>query len=233
MPCPHLAGVRIRPWLLATCSPDPDAAATVPSMGSLDLSEESMTRVGEAPVRVRPPTMSKLSPTEIIRLLLLSCSEVAPQSLSIARVLVVPSAPSPVEVGPSELSPGTETTVMEFPSVSAPVETCITDASHAACSKSVIGIAPVSTSTGVNTGAMPMTDLEQAGSIQDVASVLSSGWPDLSEESLTRVVETSMDLSEEPMARVGPAGFTPPSDRYLSGSLDLSAETMTRGGSHG
>ena len=76
MPCFHTTGVLSRPWLLASCSPD--AAATVPSMGSLDLSEESMTRVGEAPVRGRPPTMSKLSPTEINRLLLLSCSEVAP-----------------------------------------------------------------------------------------------------------------------------------------------------------
>ena len=31
-----------------------------PSMGSLDLSVESMTRVGEGPVRGRPPTMSKI-----------------------------------------------------------------------------------------------------------------------------------------------------------------------------
>ena len=104
--------------------------------------------------------MSKLSSTEINRLLLLSCSEVAPPSLSVARVLIVPSAPSPYEVDPSELSPGTETTVMEFPSVSTPVETCITDASHAACTKSVIGIAPVSTPVEVGT----------AGSIQDVAT---------------------------------------------------------------
>ena len=124
---------------------------------------------------------------------------------------------------------------------SAPIETCITDASHAACTKCVIGIAPVSTPVDVGT----------SGSIQDVAiSVLSSGWPDLSEESLTRVGETSiaassgstsgvadqssswsLDLSEEPMTRVGPAGSTPPSDQYLSGSLDLSAESMTRGGS--
>jgi hypothetical protein len=131
----------------------------VPSMGSLDLSEESMTRVGEAPVRGPPPTMSKLSPTEINRLQLFSCSEVAPPSLSIARVLVVPAAPFPVEVGPSELSPVTDTTVMEFPSVSVPVETGITDASHAACSKSVVGIAPMSTPVEVVT----------SGSIQDVA----------------------------------------------------------------
>jgi len=102
MPCPHTTGVRIRPWLSASCSLD--SAATVPSMGSLDLSEESLTRVGEAPVRGPPPTMSKLSSTEINRLPLLCCSEVAPPSLSTARVLVVPSAPNPVEVGPSELS---------------------------------------------------------------------------------------------------------------------------------
>ena len=114
-------------------------------MDSLDLSEESMTRVGEAPARGPPPTMSKLSSTEINRLLLLSCSEVAPPSLSIARVLVVPSVPTPVEVGPSELSPVTDTTAMEFPSASVPVETGITDAFHAASSKSVVGIAPVST----------------------------------------------------------------------------------------
>jgi hypothetical protein len=123
IPCPHTTCVRIRPLRSAACSPD--AAATVPSMGTLDLSEESMNHVGEAPVRSRPPTMSK----SIYRLLLLSCSEVALPSLSVARVLVVPSAPSPVEVGPSDLSPGTETTTMEFPSVSVPVETGITDAS--------------------------------------------------------------------------------------------------------
>jgi hypothetical protein len=118
-----------------------------------------MTRVGEAPVHGRPPTMSKLPLTEINRLLLLSCSEVASPSLSAVRVLVVPSAPSPVEDGPSDLS-------MEFPSVSVPVETCITDASHAACSKSIVGIAPVSTPVEVGT----------SGSIQDVANNgLSSG----------------------------------------------------------
>ena len=164
MPCPHTTVGLIRPWLLASCSPD--AAATVPSMGSLDLAEESMTRVGEAPVRGHPPTTSKLPPTEINRLLLLSCSEVAPPSLSAVRALVVPSAPSPVEVGPSDLSPDTKTTAMEFPSVSVPVETCITDASHAACSKSVVGISPVSTLVEVGT----------SGSIQDVANNgLSSG----------------------------------------------------------
>ena len=208
----------------------------------LALSEEPLARGGSAvPVRGRPPTMSKLSPTEINRLLLLSCSEVAPPSLSAVRVLVVPSAPSPVEVGPSASSPGTETTAMEFPSVSVPVETCITDASHAACSKSVVGIAPVSTPVEVGT----------SGSIQDVTiSGLSSGWPDLSEESLTRVGEFSiaassgstsgvadrsssgsLDLSEEPLARVGSARSTLPSDRYLSGSLDLPAEPLARGGS--
>ena len=99
-----------------------------------------------APVCGSPPTMSKLSLTEINRLLLFSCAEVAPPLLSIARVLVVPSVPSPVEVGPSQLSPVTDTTALEFPSVSVPVETGITDASHAACSKSVVGIAPVSVS---------------------------------------------------------------------------------------
>jgi hypothetical protein len=143
MPCPHQTGVRFRPWLLASCPPD--AAATVPSMGSLALSDEPVARGDSAvPVRGRPPMMSKLSSTEINRLLLFSCSEVAPPSLSLVRVLVVPAAPSPVEVGPSASSPGTETTAMEFPSVSAPVETCITEASHAACSKSVVGNAPVS-----------------------------------------------------------------------------------------
>ena len=148
MPCPHTTGVRIRPWLSATWSQD--AAATVPSMGSLALSEEPLALSEEpvargdsaVPVRGRPPMMSKLASTEINRLLLFSCSEVAPPSLSVVRVLVVPAAPSPVEVGPSASSPGTETTAMEFPSVSAPVETCITEASHAACSKSVVGIAP-------------------------------------------------------------------------------------------
>jgi hypothetical protein len=168
-----------------------------------------MNHVGEAPVRSRPPTMSK----SIYRLLLLSCSEVAPPSLPVARVLVVPSAPSPVEVGPSEWSPGTETTVMEFPSVSVPVETCITDASHAACSKSVVGIAPVSTPVEVGT----------AGSIQDVAiSGLSSGWLNLSEESMTRVGElvtlARPSLSEVSATR---ADRAPP---------DLSGESMTRVG---
>ena len=139
-------------------------------MGSLDLSEESTTRVGEAPVRGPPPTTSKLSSTEINRLLLLSCSEVAPQSLSFARVLVVPSAPTPVEVGPSELSPVTDTTA----------ELQFTDASHAACSKSVVGIAPMLT----------LVEVVTSVSIQDVAiSGLSSGWLDLSEESMTRVGE--------------------------------------------
>ena len=47
---------------------------------------------------------------------------------------------SPVEVGPSELSPVAGTTALEFPSVSVPVETGITEASHAACSKSVVGV---------------------------------------------------------------------------------------------
>ena len=70
-----------------------------------------MTRVGAAPVRGPPPTMSKLSSTEINRLLLFSCSEVVPPSLSIARV------------GPSDSSPVTDTTALEFPSVSVPVET--------------------------------------------------------------------------------------------------------------
>ena len=64
-------------------------------MGSPDLSEESMTRVDAAPVRGPPPTMSTLSSTEINRLLLFSCSEVAPLSFSIARALVVPSVPPP------------------------------------------------------------------------------------------------------------------------------------------
>ncbi len=40
MPCPHTTVGLIRPWLLASCSPD--AAATVPSMGSLALSEEPL-----------------------------------------------------------------------------------------------------------------------------------------------------------------------------------------------
>ena len=124
------------PWLLAACSPD--AAATVPSMGSLALSEEPLAlseeplaREGSAvPVRGHPPTMSKLSYTKINRLLLFSCSEVAPPSLSAVRVLVGPAAPSPVEVGPSASSPGTETTAMEFPSVSAPVEVGAAGSSH-------------------------------------------------------------------------------------------------------
>ena len=107
--------------------------------------------------------------------------------------------------------------------MSVPVETCITEASHAACFKSVIGIAPVSTPVEIGT----------AGSIQDVAisglstsSVAdrsSSGSLDLSEEPLV--------LSEEPLARVGSARSTPPSDLYLSGSLDLPAEPLARGGS--
>ena len=41
----------------------------------------------------------------------------------------------------------------------------------------------------------------------------------------------SLDLSEEPLARVGSARSTLPSDRYLSGSLDLPAELLARGGS--
>jgi len=119
--------------------------------------------------------------------------------------------------------------------VSVPVETCITDASHAACSKSVIGIAPVSTPVEVGTS---------VGYPPAAISGLSYGWPDLSEESLTRVGEASiaassgsttgvadrsssgsLDLSEEPLARVGSARSTLPSDRYLSGSLDLPAES--------
>ena len=127
MPCPHTTGVRIRPRLSATCPPD--AAATVPSIGSLALSGEPVARGDSAvPFRGHPPTMSKFASTEINRLLLFSCSEAAPSSFCVVRVLVVPAAPSPVEVGPSASSPGTETIAMEFPSVSAPVETCITDA---------------------------------------------------------------------------------------------------------
>ena len=63
MPCSHTTGVRIRPWLSASCSLD--SAATVPSMGSLDLSEESLTRVGEAPVRGPPPTLGKLATLKV------------------------------------------------------------------------------------------------------------------------------------------------------------------------
>jgi hypothetical protein len=247
MPCPHTTGVRIRPRLSATCTPD--AAATVPSMGSLFVSEEPMApseeplaREGSAvPVRGRPPTLSKLSSTEINRLLLFSCSEVAPPLLSLVRVLVVHAAPSSVEVGPSASSPGTETTAMEFPSVSAPVETCITEASHAACSKSVVGNAPVSIPVEVGT----------AGSSPDVAiSVLSSGRRNLPADSLIPLGESSiaassgstsgvadrscsgsLDLSEEPLARVGSAHSTLPSDRCLCGSLDLPTEPLACGGS--
>jgi hypothetical protein len=75
---------------------------------------------------------------------------------------------------------------MEFLSVSVPVEIGITDASHAACSKSVVGIAPVSTPVEVGT----------SGSIQDAAIIgLSSGWLDLSEESKTRVGVSSIAAS--------------------------------------
>jgi len=96
-----------------------------------------------------------------------------------------------------------------------------------------------------------LVEVGTSGSIQDVAiSGLSSGWPYLSEESITRVGESSiaassgfpsgvadrfssgsLDLSEEPMTRVGSAGSTLPSARCPSGSLDLSEESMTRGGS--
>ena len=102
---------------------------------------------------------------------------------------------------------------MDIPSTSVPVETGITDASHAACSKSVVGIAPVSTPVEVVT----------SGNVQDVAICgRSSGWLDLSEESMTRVGElvtlalaflsevsatradrASLDLSEESTTRVG------------------------------
>ena len=169
-------------------------------MGSLALSEEPLAHGDSA-------TMSKLSSTEINRLLLFSCSEVAPPSLFIVRVLVVPAAPSPVEVGPSASSPDTETTAMEFPSVSAPVETCITEASHAACSKSVV-VAPVSTPVEVGT----------AGSIQDVAtsglsSGSTSGVADRSSGGSLDLSEELLILSEEPLARVGSARSIPPSDR--------------------
>ena len=100
--------------------------------------------------------------------------------------------------------------------MSVPVETCITDASHAACSKSVVGIAPVSTPVEVGT----------SGSIQDVAiSGLSSGWPNLSEESMTRVGVSSIAASSGSLTGVAA--------RCLSGSLDLSEESMIRVGSAG
>jgi hypothetical protein len=81
-------------------------------MGSLDLSEESVNRVGEAPARGPPPTMSKLSSTEINRLLSLSVPEVASPPLSLARVLVCPSVPTPVEVCLTDSPPVTDTTAM-------------------------------------------------------------------------------------------------------------------------
>ena len=202
MPCSHTTGIRIRP-----CSCSLDSAATVPSMCSLDLSEESTIRVGEAPVRSSSNDVEAILHWDQ---LLFSCSEVAPPSLSIARVLVVPSVPTPVEVGPSELSPVTDTTAIDIPSASIPVEIGITDASHAACSKSVVGIAPVSTPVEVVT----------SGSIQD--SGLSSGWLDLSEESMTRVCEL-VTLARPSLSEV----FATRTDRAL---LDLSEESMTRVG---
>jgi hypothetical protein len=163
--------------------------------------------------------LTKLSSTEINRLLLLSFSEVAPPSLSIARVLVVPSVPTPVEVGPSELSTVTDITAMDIPSASVPVEIGITDAFHAACSKSVVGSAPVSTPVEVVT----------SGSVQDVAICrLSSGWLDLSEESMTRVGE-SVTTASSMAASCG--SLTGVAVRYPSGSLDLSEESATRVGS--
>jgi len=48
-----------------------------------------------------------------------------------------------------------------------------------------------------------------------------------------RCLSGSLDLSEESMIRVGSAGSTVPSDCYPSGSLGLSEESMTRVGSAG
>jgi hypothetical protein len=169
----------------------------------------------------------RLSSSEINRLLLLICSEVAPPSLSAVRVLAVPSAPSPVEVGPS----GPETTAMEFPSVSVPVETCITDASHAACSKSVVGIAPLSTSVEVVSKTLPSVGYPLGESSIGESSIAASSGS--TSGGADRSSSGSLDLSEEPLARVGSARSTLPFDRCLSGSLDHPAESLSRGGSAG
>ena len=87
-----------------------------------------------------------------------------------------------------------------------------------------------------------------SGSVQDVAiSGLSSGWLDLSEESMTRVGElvtlarpslsevsatradrASLDLSEESMTRVGSAVYTILADRVTLGLDSLGASARGR-----
>jgi hypothetical protein len=83
--------------------------------------------------------MSELS-SEIDRLLSLSVPEVAPPSLSCARVLDLISVLTPVKDGNAEISLVTATTAMDIPPASVPVEIGITDESHAACSIIVVDL---------------------------------------------------------------------------------------------
>jgi hypothetical protein len=93
----------------------------------------------------------------------------------------------------------------------------ITDASHAACSIIVVGIAPVSTPVEVVT----------SGNVQDVATCgISSGSLDLSEESMTCVGEL-VTLAPPSLSEVSKTRADRCADRA---SLDLSEESKTRVG---
>jgi hypothetical protein len=129
---------------------------------------------------------------------LFSYSEVAPLSLSTARVLVVPSAPTPVEVGPSDLSPVTDTTALEFPSVS---------------------LAPNPSL------ALLLCRPPSRSELQVVSKTLPSmGYPPAGLTSMTRVgelVTLAPSLAASSGSHTGVAVLCP------SGSLDLSDESMT------